>query len=177
VTQRPELTIKEAATSCGVSDKTIRRNLKKFPNAHRLDAPSGPKAGPWVIPVTDLLAAGYQVGRPSSPEEPQSADAPPSRTDTEANELRKRIEELEQADLDREREIAKLRTRAEVAEAIATERSQALDDVRLALRALEAGPAQPASIEVAPEENQIPAAVAEQPAAKGWLSRKLSRLR
>jgi len=32
--------------------------------------PGGPGSGGWLIPVTDLLAAGFRLGRPSPPESP-----------------------------------------------------------------------------------------------------------
>jgi len=74
-THRPELTIKEAAEACDVSDKTIRRNLERFPNARRLDAPSGPEAGPWVIPIEDLLAAGWPKRSPRNARKPSMTPA------------------------------------------------------------------------------------------------------
>lgn len=112
-TERPELTIKEAAKACGVSDKTIRRNLDKFPNAHRLDAPSGPQAGPWVIPVPDLIAAGYKPGTPAPPDEP-TKPAPPRRAGTADDELRKRVDTLEAEARDAREKLTAADHRAEL---------------------------------------------------------------
>lgn len=131
---RPLLTIKEAAEACGVSDKTIRRNLDRFPNAHRLDAPNGPQKGPWVIPATDLIAAGYTVGKPSPPID----DATPSpRAGTKTDELQKRIQEMETAAQEQKLRETELRHRAELSEAVAHERARALEDARLSMRMLE----------------------------------------
>ena len=62
---RPVLTLKEAAEACQVNLKTIRRPRDKgdFPNSYR----SAPRASsPWLIPVTDPIAAGLTPGKPSS---------------------------------------------------------------------------------------------------------------
>jgi len=72
----------------------IRRNLERFPNARRLDAPSGPEAGPWVIPIDDLLGAGYSVNAPSPPDEEPEPELPGTEA-ADAVELRQRIETLE----------------------------------------------------------------------------------
>lgn len=127
---RPALTISEAAEAAHVNRRTIRRRLDAgdFPGAYR-DAP-GTSRGPtaWRIPVTDLLAAGFTLHAPTPPEDtPQGQPGPdPSGTPRDLDRLRT--------------EVAELRRRAEVAEAIAEERGRALDDARLALRALTAGP-------------------------------------
>ena len=107
------LTFSEAAIACGCDRRTIRRwkDSGKLPNAVLVD-------GVWRVPVDDLLAAGATLHAPSPP------DPIPVAPD-----------ELERL----RTEVAEYRRRAEVAEAVAAERAAALDDARLALRALTAG--------------------------------------
>jgi len=56
------LTIREAASACRVSPRTIRRRLNSgaFAGAYKVDAPPGafPGEGAWRIPLTDLYRAG-----------------------------------------------------------------------------------------------------------------------
>lgn len=68
------LTVKEAAAACGVSIKTIRRRLDSdsFPNALRGAGPREGLEGPWLIPTSDLLAAGLSFSTPK----PVTASAP-----------------------------------------------------------------------------------------------------
>lgn len=107
---RPSLTLREAADACSLSMKQMRRHATagRFLNATK-DA-----RGQWRIPVTDLIAAGFHL-HASPPTEPV-----PERD--ELDELRA--------------EVADLRRRAEVAEALARERAEALDYERSALREL-----------------------------------------
>lgn len=122
--QRPSYTLSEAADLCGVDRRTIRRHLDadRFPNAWREDDGNGP----WRIPVTDLLAAGLQPGKPSPPDPPTTDVAPePDHVDR----LRDRLADAER--------------RAAVAEAVAAERDRTIRAMEAALRALEAGPATP----------------------------------
>ncbi|CAL9676971.1 hypothetical protein SUDANB176_07869 (plasmid) [Streptomyces sp. enrichment culture] len=63
-TTRPLLTQREAATACGVSRTTIRRRREagELPGAV-LDNDRG-----WLIPVEDLLAAGFRLNAPAPPD-------------------------------------------------------------------------------------------------------------
>jgi len=87
---RPVWSISKAANECGVSRDTIKRRRAAggFPNAYQ-DGRSQ-----WMIPVTDLLAAGLHPGRPSPPQggaHGQHENAPERRPGREAeleNELR-----------------------------------------------------------------------------------------
>lgn len=117
---RPALTLSDAATSCGTSRSTIRRKLdaKEFPNAYREG-----DDGPWMVPVTDLLAAGLKVNAPTKPE----ADATEETTAAPDDVARL------------ERELIEERARRRAAEEIAAERQRALEDLRLALRMLGPG--------------------------------------
>lgn len=54
------LTIEQASQACGVSRDTIKRRLRRheFPHAIRGVA-RGQRVPPWLIPVGDLLDAGF----------------------------------------------------------------------------------------------------------------------
>jgi hypothetical protein len=124
-TSRPELTIAEAAEAADVNPKTIRRAIgaDKFPGARQ-------EAGKWVIPVSDLLGAGFKLHQPSPPAVPAPSADPSAFAGMEAA-------------LTAERHRAELaEQRAEKAEAIAAERERTIEAQQLALRALTAGPAQ-----------------------------------
>lgn len=131
-TDRPELTLTEAATAAGVSRKTIRRRLDadEFPNAQRLDGPAGTATGPWVIPVTDLLVAGFALNAPDTPPEP----AAPLPVDTD------RVADLAATVENLRTELATERIRREAADALLESSNRNADDLRNALRMLEAGP-------------------------------------
>jgi hypothetical protein len=124
VSERPRLTITEAARAAGLHRNTIRRRLDggQFPNAKK-----GPK-GVVEIPVEDLLASGLVLHGPA----PSVPDVLPRATPDvpEVDTLRGRVRELEH--------------RAALAEALASERERALDDLRVALRALGPGESTPA---------------------------------
>ncbi|MCX5401305.1 helix-turn-helix domain-containing protein [Streptomyces sp. NBC_00102] len=62
---RPLLNQREAATACGVSRTTIRRRREAgdLPGAVQ-----DPQRG-WLIPVEDLLAAGFRLNAPAGPDE------------------------------------------------------------------------------------------------------------
>ncbi|MEU4878788.1 helix-turn-helix domain-containing protein [Streptomyces sp. NPDC021608] len=93
-TTRPLLTQREAADACGVSRTTIRRRREngELPGAV-LDHDRG-----WLIPVDDLLAAGFRLNAPAPPDKtgPEVATAGAGQTDgpDEAAELRAELERL-----------------------------------------------------------------------------------
>ena len=136
-----------------VSRKTLQRALDKdkFPNAYRADGPAGEGKGPWMIPRRDLLAEGFTPGagrtfvdesdatavatQPHTPIGPQGSNGETSLMDEISGELEELRSKLAKA----EDERADLLRRAEVAEAIAEERGKNLDDVRTAMKMLEAG--------------------------------------
>ncbi|MFJ5129950.1 helix-turn-helix transcriptional regulator [Streptomyces sp. NPDC088555] len=63
-TTRPMLTQREAAAACGVSRTTIRRRRE----ANDLPgAVQDPQRG-WLIPIDDLLAAGFRLHAPAGPD-------------------------------------------------------------------------------------------------------------
>lgn len=124
MTRPDDLTVSEAVEATGASRRTLVRRLSERAFPGAYRGP----AGAWRIPVADLIAAGFHLRAP----EPAVAE--------ELTELRARLAEAE--------------ARARVAEAVAEERRQALEDTRLALRALTAGTAPVA----APEQATAPPA-------------------
>jgi hypothetical protein len=90
-------TLKQAAEEAGVSRDTIKRRnaAGEFPNAYQ------DHRGVWMIPLTDLLAAGLppklrqgdtQVQLPDAPGE---RPMPRSEFDTKADELEERLEQAQ----------------------------------------------------------------------------------
>ncbi|MFJ3465844.1 hypothetical protein [Achromobacter spanius] len=70
MSSRPMLTQRETAAACGVSRITIRRReAGDLPNSVQ-DSARG-----WLIPVDDLLAAGFRLHAPSPPDEEAPAGA------------------------------------------------------------------------------------------------------
>ncbi len=107
------LTLSEAAAASGASRVTLRRRLDAgtFPRAYRSAAGGKGRKDTWLIPVSDLVAAGFVLARGE-----QAAAATPGR----------RIAELEARVTDLEREVAVWKARAE-------ERERHLEDLRDAL--------------------------------------------
>lgn len=68
MSSRPMLTQREAATACGVSRTTIRRRRE---DGDLPGAVQDPKRG-WMIPVQDLLAAGFRLNAPAGPDAPSA---------------------------------------------------------------------------------------------------------
>ena len=114
-TARPVLSVTEAAHATGKSRRTVARLL----DTGRLDGAERDSAGTWRIPVEALIAAGLTLHAP----------APPDATSTTAPLTAPPIDPLDAL----RAELADWRRRAEIAEAIAAERANALDDVRTAL--------------------------------------------
>lgn len=119
-------TVRAAADACAVHPNTIRRGLKggRFPNAYT------DRAGTWRIPVSDLLAGGYAPERATPPDDPVD--------DEQLHDALAAMRELEAEAIALRAKMAELARRADVAEALATERAERVEDLRLALRALEA---------------------------------------
>ena len=112
MTARPTFTLAGAATVTGKSRRTIGRMLE----AGELDGAERDASGAWSIPVESLLAAGLTVHPPTPAE---AVPAAPVQTDHD--------------DVGAAAQVAEWRRRAEVAEAIAAERADALEDMRTAL--------------------------------------------
>jgi hypothetical protein len=110
--------MREAAKAAGISTSTLRRKKAALLEAGAVISDTG-----WQVPMTALIAAGLI---PGEGEGPTRADTPPQHEQShETATLRERIAELEH-------QVSELRHRAEVAEAIAAERQQTLDVLRVA---------------------------------------------
>jgi len=145
-------TVSQAAEVCQVSRKTITRRYDQL----KLGGAYKDKAGQWAIPVAALLHAGLTPGRPAAPDTVPSTPASALGQQDTATGLR--VAELEA-------QVTEYRHRAEVAEQLAAERSARVEDLRQALRMLEASrPVQEAEIrrDVAgsPEHEAFPTATA-----------------
>lgn len=91
----------DAARACGVARTTISRAAA----AGRIAGAERDEAGAWVLPLSGLLAAGFNPGKPSPPED----EKPHERDDDELD--RDRMHELEKAVL--RAEVREQRTRAD----------------------------------------------------------------
>jgi len=172
VAERPSWGVQQAARECGVSPATIRRRLKdgSLPNAAQ-----GAR-GAWSIPVTDLIAAGLNPGKPSPPDHEQGVVSDlthVSRAHSHDYEQRASpqdtaLHNLEQKLLSEQREVEHLRTQVSTLQ-------NNLDDLRTAMRMLEAAPSDHSdtSPEPAPmaESEQTP----EPPPRTSFLSRLFGR--
>lgn len=161
-------TMKEAAEVAGISVSTLRRRKAALVEAGATVSDSG-----WQVPMTALIAAGLIPGEGAGAARADTPVAPEQ--DHETSALRERIAELEH-------QVSELRHRAEVAEAVAAERQQTLDVLRIAnesermaLRMLTGGgtPAQTASDEV--PERRVPESGKSRPS--GFLHRVFGGVR
>lgn len=122
---RPAWTLTEAVQRTGASRSTLRRYLDagKFPNAYK----DSSKA--WRFPLEDLLAAGLSVSEPPT-EQAQSLP-----TEQPTNAFAEQVSKLEQA-------LREERARADAAERLAASYLDNVQDLRRAMRMLEAAPSQ-----------------------------------
>lgn len=118
-THEKMFTAGEAAQGCGVSRTTISRAAA----AGRIAGAERDEAGAWVLPLSGLLAAGFNPGKPS----PSEDEKPHERDD-----VLDRVRQLEA-------ELAVQHVRTHAAEALAAERAERIVDLRQALRQLEQG--------------------------------------
>lgn len=157
------LTLREAAERCSpkVSRRTLVRRLEDdaFPNAYRGAGPKGVAGtGPWLIPITDLHSAGYDVLAEAEPAAPSDAE---------------RIAALEQANATLQGQVSTLQGALELTQQLAAERGAERDRL-VKLLALGPGDQQPmpgvtdaVRAPIAPE----PVSVAEVARRSGWLRR------
>lgn len=135
--ERPSWGVQQAARECGVSVATIRRRIKdgSFPNAEQ------GAGGAWLIPVTDLIAAGLNPGQPSPPDHSQGVATEHSHAENahshdygqRASPQVEGYAQLEQKLLSEQREVEHLRTQVHTLQ-------NNLDDLRTAMRMLQAAP-------------------------------------
>ena len=129
----------DAARACGVARTTISRAAA----AGRIAGAERDEAGAWVLPLSGLLAAGFNPGKPSPPED----EKPHERDD-----VLDRVRQLEA-------ELAVQHVRTHAAEALAAERAERIVDLRQALRQLEQGESSqtpPESPQAAEQAEPIP---------------------
>lgn len=148
MTTRPMLTQREAAAACGVSRTTIRRRREagELPGAVQ-----DPHRG-WLIPVDDLLAAGFRLHAPAPPDgsasRSTSSASPAGDVDgghgQEAAELRAELERLrhehalELAEAEHGRQLAQ--AEAEQLRAQLDAKGEHIADLQRALAALMPAP-------------------------------------
>jgi len=158
-TERPRLTLRQAAAACSVSLSTIRRRREAgaFPHAVR-----DPVQG-WLIPVPDLLAAGLRVNAPAPPEDPPNGQPPAAAV----SELR--------AELEAQRARAeRAETEARMLREMLARSDEHLADMRRSLLALTAAPSraelpQAEALSDAHEQpTERPVSVPEQPRPRWW---------
>lgn len=151
----------EVAARCGVSRSTVNRNRAKLEEngAWKDDA------GAWHVPVSALLGLGWSPTPDTSAG--ASSDVPPvshgtSERDAELAQLQARVSELEAR-------LAVVQAEADKWQAIAAERSLALEDLRRSLLLLET--ARTRSPEPEPEPARPVVTAPEPPRAGGVFSR------
>lgn len=136
--ERPSWGVQRAARECGVSPATIRRRLKdgSLPNAAQ-----GAR-GAWTIPVTDLIAAGLNPGKPSPPDHAHGVVTDPTHAENahshdygqSASSQVDRVAQLEQELQSAYAKNEDLRNQVSLL-------SANVHDLRTAMRMLEAAPA------------------------------------
>ena len=164
MSNRPSWDLGESAERCGVSRSTVRRYREqgKFPNAFK------DSSGAWKIPLEDLLAVGW---KPNAPAQPEPVSVPPE-PDKSIND---KVLELEQA-------LMLERVKREAAEQANMQMKANLEDLRTAMRMIEAKPMsvpvsvpEPAKVlptEPAPERlPEQPLEATEQPKKWRWWKR------
>lgn len=148
---RPALTLSEAVEACAVSKSTIRRALDagQFPDAYREHGSKGPETGQWRIPVTSLIQAGFTLNAPK----PEPAASVSASHDIAVREGRSpALNEL--ADIESR---IRLEGERDKWEAIAAERGQSIEHLKLALRALPSGAVTPLGLTSRPD--RVPTAL------------------
>jgi len=139
-------TVKQAAQACGVSARTIMRRLADGGLVAYKD-----ERDAWQIPVSALIAAGFAVGKPSDPDPSTPAPGEPT-----VNELRA--------------QIALLEARLDGAERLRQAAERNADDLRQALRMLEAGPKPEPDVLTVAERAELDQALrdADRPRRRWW---------
>lgn len=130
---RPSFTVAAAARATGVSRRSISRLLE----TGKLEGATKTTAGVWSIPTEALLAAGLTLHAP---------EPPPNTAENTSNASNPALSAADEVTVLRA-ELNEWKHRAQLAEALATERAATLDDLRTALelaqRALPPAPVEP----------------------------------
>ena len=164
MSNRPSWDLGEAAQRCGVSRSTVRRYREqgRFPNAFK------DSSGAWKIPLEDLLAVGW---KPNAPAQPEPVSVPPEPNKS----INDKVAELEHA-------LTIERVKREAAEQANAQMKANLEDLRTAMRMIEAKPVsvpvsvpEPAKVlptEPAPERlPEQPLDATERPKKRRWWQR------
>lgn len=164
MSNRPSWDLGESAERCGVSRSTVRRYREqgRFPNAFK------DSSGAWKIPLEDLLAVGW---KPNAPAQPEPVSVPPEPNKS----INDKVAELEHA-------LTLERVRREAAEQANAQMKANLEDLRTAMRMIEAKPvSSPVSVpepakglptEPVPERlREQPLEATEQPRKRRWWHR------
>lgn len=172
VPERPSWGVQQAARECGVSVATIRRRIKdgSLPNAVQ-----GAR-GAWTIPVTDLIAAGLNPGKPSPPDHALGVVTDLTHTEDghghdyaqRASSQAEGYAQLEQKLLSEQREVEHLRTQVHTLQ-------NNLDDLRTAMRMLEAAPADRSETSPEPAPAAEPATAPEPSPRPSFFGRLFGR--
>jgi len=157
----------QAAVVCQVSRKTLMRRAELLKEGGSYKD----STGGWVIPLGALLHAGLTPGRPATPDSPprDSRDAAGVGQDSRDTQIARLQDEIERLRLAAD-EAVELRRRAEVAEALASERERVIAAQRQTLRMLEAGATASAREEDPGLEARSPAPLAAK--GRGWFRRR-----
>ena len=159
---RPKWSAARAARECGVGRATIQRALA----SGRIQSAERDDSGAWLIPVDALIEAGFIPGKPTPPD---AGDA--SNTDLPAPLTHQGDQAGTEQMLTLTREVERLRgaldvehARTAAAERLAAERGGRVEDLRVALRMLEAGNSGHGPVDVTPTSTKTtvqPAAASE----------------
>lgn len=145
---RPMLTQREAAAACGVSRTTIRRRREA---GERPGSFQDPEHG-WMVPVDDLLAAGFRLNAPTPADQAAPAPAGPAAPSAgESQDAAALRAELARMNAEHALALAEARYGQKLAEAEAEHlrrelvaRGEHIADFQRAVAALTPAPARPA---------------------------------
>lgn len=132
------LSLTQAAETCDTSKRTLLRRIDVLAEHGATKTADGA----WQIPIAALFAAGFRPGAPRTGEvaDPAPRHADPAATTApgtaDVDQLRTEVTELRGT-------VAVLEAEKRAAESLAVERLHRVEDLKAALRQLEAKPAEP----------------------------------
>lgn len=151
--------MKQAAQVAGISVSTLRRRRAELESAGAVISSEG-----WKVPITALEALGLMEASP--PKAYRTAEPAPQENPSVLQQSEELVQLRDQV-LRLQDESRELRHRAELAEAIARERAEALNAERMALRMITAGSSSSAS-SVESTEPQAPSTPHKTPEATSF---------
>lgn len=163
----PTFSMKQAASVAGVSVSTLRRRRTELEAAGAVISSDG-----WKVPITALEALGLMG---SSTSKVHQGEVPATHTVPVSSHQLEELDKLRERVIRLQDENRELRHRAELAEAIARERAEALNAERMALRMIAASPSSSSS-SPHDEERTAPSSTQHQPATSmarpSWWKKK-----